>query len=52
MYLEINVIPFSQSSFHLLDSLVCMFIKYVKMCDSVPGEEGASHGTVEFPHIT
>jgi hypothetical protein len=51
MYLEINGMSFSHSQFDLLNGIFSVFVKNIKVRDTVTGEKRTGHRTMEFPHV-
>lgn len=46
-YLNIHRPPFIEPNLELLDSILCMPLKYVKVCDALFAKKGPRHGTVK-----
>lgn len=49
--LEIDGVACAHTGFQQLDKKIGVAVEYIKMADSVPTEEGACHGPMEFPHF-
>jgi hypothetical protein len=45
--LDVNSIASTQAQFHLLNGIFGMAVEETKVADSIPAEEGASHGAVK-----